>query len=245
VQNLDNFLDDEAEDDDDDDDIANISINLIKEGFIPKIEGNLKEDDQGSLKDFIVEDKPKVTASTPHFQKPFQPGATPEHLMHRFMAWNSVGIIRCHSEDEISTIDIEFHDASLHHPLHFTNVMNHTMATLSTTAAVLACRSLEGIPSKLVCLHFGTRDSTKEWTVSMTKGEEIVGVAVNSHFIAAATNCGYVRIFTVGGLQYHVISVAGPVVALSMCETQLMIVYHHATAFQPRRPLSLSIQKAF
>ena len=30
---------------------------LIKEGFIPKIEGNLKEDDQGSLKDFIVEDK--------------------------------------------------------------------------------------------------------------------------------------------------------------------------------------------
>ena len=55
------------------------------------------------------------------------------------------------------------------------------------------------------------------------------GLAVNSQFIAVATSLGFVRIFTVGGLQYHVFSIPGPVVALSMCETQVMIVYHQAT----------------
>ena len=60
-------------------------------------------------------------------------------------AWNSVGIIRCHSDDDISTIDIEFHDASLHHPLHFSNVLDHTIASLSSTAAVLACESQDEI----------------------------------------------------------------------------------------------------
>ena len=72
--------------------------------------------------------------------------------------WNSVGIIRCHSEDEISTIDIEFHDASLHHPLHFTNVMNHSMASLSSTAAVLACESQDDVPRYVSFpLHLSSR----------------------------------------------------------------------------------------
>ena len=52
---------------------------------------------------------------------------------------------------------------------------------------------------------------------------------MNSRFIAVATSIGLVRIFTVGGLQFHVFSIAGPVVTMSMCETQLMIVYHQAT----------------
>ncbi len=46
----------------------------------------------------------------------------------------------------MSNIDVEFHDAGLHHPLHFNNVMNHTMASLSSTAAVLACESQDDIP---------------------------------------------------------------------------------------------------
>ena len=65
-----------------------------------------------------------------------------------------MGIIRCHSEDEISTIDIEFHDASLHHPLHYTNVINHTMAALSTTAAVLACRAQDDESRYVVKSYF-------------------------------------------------------------------------------------------
>eukprot|EP00112_Aurelia_sp_Birch-Aquarium-sp1_P022414 Seg631.2 transcript_id=Seg631.2/GoldUCD/mRNA.D3Y31 product="WD repeat and HMG-box DNA-binding protein 1" protein_id=Seg631.2/GoldUCD/D3Y31 len=229
VQNMDNFLDDEADDDDDDD--PEISINLIKEGLLPKGPRVIEDDDgEDSLQDFIVEEKPKKpTLPQINLQKSFQPGSTPAHLMHRFMTWNSVGIIRCHSEDEVSTIDIEFHDASLHHPLHFTNVMNHSMASLSSTAAVLACESQDDVPSKFVCLHFGTWDSTKEWTMSMPKGEEIKNITVNQKYIAVATDVRLVRIFTVGGLQYQLISIPGPIVSMAMSETQIMIVYHQGT----------------
>lgn len=53
-----------------------------------------------------------------------------------------MGIIRCHAEEnDLSTIEVEFHDTSTHHALHLTNHLNHTMAALSFTAAILACKS--------------------------------------------------------------------------------------------------------
>ena len=63
-----------------------------------------------------------------------------------FQVWNSVGIVRCHTEDEISSIEVEFHDTSTHHPLHLTNHLNHTMAALSSTALLLACEAQEDSP---------------------------------------------------------------------------------------------------
>eukprot|EP00794_Sanderia_malayensis_P017651 gene17651-19406_t len=229
VQNFDNFIADEAEDDDIDD--ADISLDLIKEGLVPKPVDDMAEtEDLDSMQDFIVEDKPKKPEyHIPFHQKAFQSGATPSHLTHRFMTWNSVGIIRCHNEDDSSTIDIEFHDAGLHHPLHLSNTMNHTMAALSSTAVVLACQSQDEVPSKLVCLHFGTWDSNKEWTASMPKGEDIKSIAVNQSYIAVATSANIVRIFTVGGLQFNLFNIPGPVVSMAMCDTQLLIVYHQGT----------------
>lgn len=66
-----------------------------------------------------------------------------------FQVWNSVGIVRCHTEDEISSIEVEFHNTSTHHPLHLTNHMNHTMAALSSTALLLAGEAQEDSPRYL------------------------------------------------------------------------------------------------
>ena len=60
--------------------------------------------------------------------------------------WNYVGIVRCHSEEEPSSIDIEFHDTSLHHAMQEVNQMNHTMAALSDVAVLLACQAQEELP---------------------------------------------------------------------------------------------------
>ena len=60
--------------------------------------------------------------------------------------WNNIGIIRCHSEEEPASIDIEFHDSSLHHSMSLINQMNHTMAALSDTAVLLACQANEELP---------------------------------------------------------------------------------------------------
>lgn len=60
-----------------------------------------------------------------------------------FQVWNNIGIVRSHSEEEPASIDIEFHDSSLHHSMNIINQMNHTMAALSDTAVLLACQANE------------------------------------------------------------------------------------------------------
>jgi len=232
INNMDNFLDDEPDDDDADEtvDDNNISLNLIKEGLL----GNLNkqpiiedDDDLESLSNFIVDKKPAkpVVEMKTYLQPPFQPSSTPAHLMHRFMTWNSVGIIRCHSED-ISNIDVEFHDASTHHPLHMANVMNNTMATMSSSVVVFACEKDNDMPSKLTCLHFGSWDSNKEWTIPMSKDDNIKLVAANEDFVACATSLQFLRIFTVAGVQSQLLYLPGNIVTMAMINKKLMVVYH-------------------
>lgn len=104
-------------------------------------------------------------------QEAFQPGSTPAHLQHRFMVWNSVGIVRAHNTAEESSVDVEFHDASVHHTLHRGNPQGHTMAALSSRALLLAG------PQQLLCFHFGSWDSNKEWSLDVppTDSLEVCG----------------------------------------------------------------------
>ncbi|KAG0719195.1 WD repeat and HMG-box DNA-binding protein 1 [Chionoecetes opilio] len=75
--------------------------------------------------------------SLPRHQEPFQPGMTPHKLSHRFMI---------DGPDE-SAIDVEFHDASVHHSLYINNTAAYTMATLSTQVPALARGHTEDEPS--------------------------------------------------------------------------------------------------
>lgn len=103
-------------------------------------------------------------------QKAFQPGSTPAHLMHRFLVgrqltslpvdaegtvdnmrrgenvlqmWNSVGIVRGYNDEQDNAIDVEFHDSAVHHAMHLTNTLGHTMADVSQEAVLLACVGTE------------------------------------------------------------------------------------------------------
>ncbi|CAH2050631.1 unnamed protein product, partial [Iphiclides podalirius] len=154
-------------------------------------------------------------------QPPFQPSSTPAHLEHRYMCWNDVGIVRCHTgENGESSIDIEFHDTNLHHGIHLNNYLNHTMASLSTSVLALACET----PSKLVCISLV--GSSKEWSVSMPDTEEILCVTATSGLVGCATNARLLRLFTPMGTQRQVISLSGPVVALSGFNTTIVAAYH-------------------
>ncbi|XP_035688519.1 WD repeat and HMG-box DNA-binding protein 1-like [Branchiostoma floridae] len=162
-------------------------------------------------------------------QPAFQPGSTPVSLAHRFMVWNTVGVVKCYNSEEENSIDIEFHDTSVHHSMHVTNHLNHTLAALSDQAALLACESTDDSPSKLVCLHFSSWDNSKEWSTAMTDGEDIQVLAIGQGWVAVATDKRLVRVWTVAGIQKDVISVPGPVVSMAAYGTQLFVVYHMGT----------------
>lgn len=154
-------------------------------------------------------------------QPPFQPGSTPATLEHRFMIWNHVGQVLCHRGEENSII-AEFHDVTIHQSLHILNTLNHEMASLSTTSLALATKES---PCRLVVIAFVSAGS-KEWSTSMPDCEEIQAIAAGENFVAAATDAGIIRFFTTMGTQREVISVPGPVVALSASDNKLAVVYH-------------------
>ncbi|XP_053922789.1 WD repeat and HMG-box DNA-binding protein 1 [Cuculus canorus] len=176
-------------------------------------------------------------------QKPFQSGSTPTHLMHRFMAWNSVGIIRCYNDEQDNAIDIEFHDTSIHHATHLPNSLNHTMADLSTEAVLLACESTEELASKLHCIHFTSWDANKEWTVDMLKDEDIEAICLGQGWAACATSALLVRVFTVGGVQKEIFSLPGPVVSMAGHGEQLIIIYHRGTGFDGNQCLGVQLME--
>ena len=59
--------------------------------------------------------------------------------------WNSIGIVYYRIENEISSIDVEFHDVTTHHALHIMNHLNHSMAALSSQALLLATEGSDSL----------------------------------------------------------------------------------------------------
>uniref|UniRef100_A0A4W5LEP5 WD repeat and HMG-box DNA-binding protein 1 n=1 Tax=Hucho hucho TaxID=62062 RepID=A0A4W5LEP5_9TELE len=174
-------------------------------------------------------------------QKAFQPGSTPAHLMHRFMMWNSVGIVRGYNDDQDNAIDVEFHDTAVHHAMHLTNSLGHTVADLSQEAVLLACPGTDELASKLQCLHFSSWDTNKEWMVDLPKGEDVRALCLGQGWAAAATSALMLRLFSIGGVQRELFSLPGPVVCMAGHGEQLLVVYHRGTGFDGEQALGVQL----
>ncbi|XP_042306910.1 LOW QUALITY PROTEIN: WD repeat and HMG-box DNA-binding protein 1 [Sceloporus undulatus] len=204
-----------------------------------------KEDDEESLAPI----QPLSSTQRPFYdgpvptprQKPFQASSTPVHLTHRFMVWNSVGIIRCYNDEQDNAIDIEFHDTAIHHAMHLPNSLNHTMADLSNEAILLACESTEELASKFHCIHFNSWDSNKEWTVDMLQDEEVEAICLGHGWAACATSTLLLRVFTIGGVQKEIFSLPGPVVSMAGHGEQLLVIFHKGTGFEGDQNLGVQL----
>ncbi|XP_019723126.1 WD repeat and HMG-box DNA-binding protein 1 isoform X1 [Hippocampus comes] len=174
-------------------------------------------------------------------QKAFQPGSTPVHLTHRFMMWNSVGTVRGYNDEQDNAIDVEFHDTAVHHAMHLTNSLGHTMTDVSQEAVLLACASTNELASKIHCLHFSSWDTNKEWMVDLPQGEDARALCLGQGWAAVATSTLIVRLFTIGGVQREIFSLPGAVVCMAGHGEQLLIVYHRGTGFDGEQALGVQL----
>lgn len=156
-----------------------------------------------------------------------------------------MGIVRCFGDEaaggnldsSAGSIEVEFHDTSVHHGLHIPNTAGHTLAALSTQALVLACPAQdESTPSKVVCVNFASSDGHREWSTSLPVGEEALALAVGEGWLAVATSRRLVRLFSVAGLQRAPLSLPGPVVCMAGHAGKLFIAYHLAMGKQFLHP---------
>ncbi|KAL8168703.1 UNVERIFIED_CONTAM: WD repeat and HMG-box DNA binding-domain containing protein 1 [Gekko kuhli] len=225
------------------DDENSIDLGLLRASSAPDKQD--EEDDGESLPPVPPQpstQKPSYDGPVPTpRQKPFQSGSTPVHLTHRFMVWNSVGIVRCYNDEQDNAIEVEFHDTSIHHAMHLPNSLNHTMADLSGEAVLLACESTEELVSKLHCIHFNSWDSNKEWTVDMLADEDIEAICLGQGWAACATSALLLRVFTVGGVQKEIFSLPGPAVSMAGHGEQLLVIFHRGTGFDGDQCLGVQL----
>ena len=87
------------------------------------------------------------------------------------------------------------------------------------------CMYVPIVCSELHCVHFGSWDNNKDWSVALTAKESIRSVAVGDGWIAIATNKQMLRLFSVGGVQRELISIPGQPVTLAGWGGRLAIVY--------------------
>lgn len=176
-------------------------------------------------------------------QEPFQPTSTPVRLSSRFMVWNDVGVVKCFNTDDENSIEVDFHDTSVHHSFHISNAHNHTMADLSQEILVLACEASEEdlTPSRLVCRLFGSSDLTKEWSVELPGKEEILAVCCGQGWVGVATDRRQLRIFSSGGNQLEVLSLPGPILALAGHGNLLFVTCHLGMPLAGNQSVSFAV----
>ncbi|VDP32342.1 unnamed protein product [Schistosoma margrebowiei] len=190
-----------------------------------------------TTEDNICPKKDNVTIQP--LQKAFQSGATPLGFRERFMVWNRIGIVtqfrdtaEYQSEDDASnqfsggSIEVEFHDNSLHHSLRLSNNSGYSMADLSLTALLLASKGSDDpnlddlnddeqnklydlsriaiLPLNVDSSNIG--DASVEWTTTLPPGELCDAVCLVTEegndktespgYAVVATSKRLLRIFT-------------------------------------------------
>ncbi|KAK2582311.1 hypothetical protein KPH14_004650 [Odynerus spinipes] len=236
-QNTELPLNDIGGDYDDDDDGENvISLNKIKASV------DHEDDEKSDIISEKVQDDIKTFVPEKRIQPPFQPGSSPIHLLSRFMMWNEIGIVKCFNaeDEEESSIEVEFHDVTVHRSIHINNYLKHTIAALSSYALVLNCPISEDAASKLVVVVLqGWGSGNKEWSIDLPEGEDGQCVAAGDNFIAVATSRRYLRIFMIGGTQREVIALPGPVVSMNAMRNHLVVAYHDGLGTSGDQHMSL------
>ncbi|XP_062116825.1 protein ENHANCER OF LHP1 1 [Humulus lupulus] len=174
--------------------------------------------------------KSKVTSSRFQMQEAFQPGATPmQPGKRRFLCYNMLGSITTMEHDGYSHIEIDFHDTSRGPRIPSMNDhFGFTMASLNEKGSVFAnpCKGEKNM-STLMYRPFSSWANNSEWSMRF-EGEEVKAVALGTSWVAAVTNLNFLRIFTEGGLQKHILSLDGPVVTASGFEDEVAVVTHAA-----------------
>ncbi|XP_068643156.1 protein ENHANCER OF LHP1 1-like [Aristolochia californica] len=174
---------------------------------------------------------PKLTK--PKSQDAFQPGSTPPQAGKRhFLCYNMLGSITSIQNDGYCHIEIDFHDTGRGPRVSsMTDHFGFTMASLNESGSVFANpRKGEKSMSTLMYRPFSSWANNSEWSMRFEE-EEVKVVALGDGWVAAITDLHFLRIFSVGGLQRHIISLDGPVLTAAGFKDELAIVTYASDCF--------------
>ncbi|PVU92876.1 hypothetical protein BB561_003566 [Smittium simulii] len=229
-----NIIDDIGEQDND-------SINSYEDKF---------DDD---LNDFIVDEdnidysQPKNTNEFKQTDSviPFQPSATPWLGNKCYLAFSTLGtVISTKVDDSHNSIEIEFFDKSSHRDIRFSDPYKFSIASLSSLGCLFGINSKENYIQLDSKLDNSSNDSSKtsafilyrafkgwvnqsDWSFKLNSNEYIQCAALSNNGAAVFTSLGYLRLFSLGGVQVWIESIAKSILACTAKENLLFCVYQN------------------
>ncbi|KAG8715772.1 hypothetical protein FRC11_000067 [Ceratobasidium sp. 423] len=175
-------------------------------------------------------------------QPPFQPGATAFRNKKRYMAYNMKGVIECTNLDVHYVINVEFHDRSFHQNIHFQDVNRFDLASLGEYGVAFSCPPDNGHFAMIEYRPYSEWSPNAQWQFKLPEGEEVIALAAAGTpagrmiqmsggkyeafgMVAAATNRGYIRFISGGGVQEYIMSAAGDIVSMAGGKEWVFIVH--------------------
>ena len=164
--------------------------------------------DNKSIIDINDDDLQSIVSNRQTFQSPFQPSSSDRDSSGNcYMVWNSIGIIREMSNektnDDVSSIETDFHDSTFHHNLNTFNSNKFSMASLSRTAVIMGSQE----NNMFTCTPL--ESGGKQWSMTLDQGEDILCVAATNGYVAIGTDLRLFRIFSIHGTQCGLYSIPG------------------------------------
>ncbi|KAB0794930.1 hypothetical protein PPYR_11769 [Photinus pyralis] len=228
------FEDYQFEDDDEDNENA-VSIEKLKK----EVMGDDSESEIEKASTHVPSPRPR-TPEIP-LQSVFMPSSTPEHLNPRYLCWNEVGIVRSYRNDiddeGAKSIEVEFHDSSLHNSMMIQNFHGYTMGSLSSTALAIANSNLVAV----VPLNAGA----KEWNINIEEEEEeeIICIACSDNLVCLGTSNNFIRVYSIYGTQKGLFAVPGPLVCMTARSSMLLSAYHSSLPRNGDQCISMILTK--
>ncbi|CAE6402739.1 unnamed protein product [Rhizoctonia solani] len=175
-------------------------------------------------------------------QPPFQPGATAFRNKKRYMAYNMKGVIECTNLDVHYVINVEFHDRSFHQTIHFQDVNRFDLASLGEYGVAFSCPPDNGHFALIEYRPYSEWSPDAQWQFKLPEGEHVIALAAAGTpagrmiqmsggkyegfgMVAAATNKGYIRFISGGGVQEYIMSAAGDIVSMTGGKEWVFVVH--------------------
>ena len=226
--------------------------NITDKGDVTDEEGESLGDDE-SLNDFVVDDGDHdYIEPTPQWTPPkhlkvstFQPGSTPSIHGRRYLALNLIGsVVSIDQDADHNIIEIDFYDKSAHRDTHFRDTDKFSMASLSTQGCLFAAKC-SGVPpppgstessdsnykpSFLSYRAYSSWSAVSNWMIRLPPSEDVECIALSPRGAATITSAGYLRLFTIGGVQRHIESLSSHVLSCSAFDDLLIIIFESTSS---------------
>ncbi|KAK5644872.1 hypothetical protein RI129_006172 [Pyrocoelia pectoralis] len=229
------FGDLQFEEDDDEDNENAVSLEKLKK----EVMGGDSESEAEKASSRAPTPRPR-TPEIP-LQTAFMPTSTPEHLNPRYLCWNEIGVVKSYrndiNDDSAKSIEVEFHDSSLHNSMMIQNFHDYTMGSLSSIVFTIAKSNFVAV----IPLSAGV----KEWNINIAEEEEeeIICIACSDNLVCLGTSNNFIRVYSVYGTQKGIFAVPGPLVCITAHRSMLLSAYHSSSPRNGDQCISMMLTK--